>query len=314
MGQNYSTLRNRIGKGGKKKMKTKLTTDWICIAMSGKTADGREIKAEHLEQMAKAYDKNLYTAQIWLEHYRYIGSNYGIVEALETRTEGDKVKLFAKISPSKELLGLNARGIGLFTSIEINPKFADTKAAYLVGLAITDSPASLGTTQLQFNQRTGVQGVIVSDPLQFSFTIGTADRSEHEENEEQAKDEARKHLFSWMFNRGKKGEKPSTESAPEQNEDTQEMTNEQMQAFAQMVVASVTAGVANAFKQEQEKPEEKVTITKSEYNALKAGAEKAGDLESRVAEIEKQFSALRTQAVTTVPVGATNSFAINTAI
>ena len=92
------------------------------------------------------------------------------------------------------------------------------------------------------------------------------------------------------------------------------MTNEQMQAFAQMVVASVTAGVANAFKQEQEKPEEKVTITKSEYNALKASAEKAGDLESRVAEIEKQFSALRTQAVTTVPVGATNSFAINTAI
>ena len=275
-------------------MKTKLTTDWICIAMSGKTADGREIKAEHLEQMAKAYDKNLYTAQIWLEHYRYIGSNYGIVEALEARTEG------------------------LFTSIEINPKFADTKAAYLVGLAITDSPASLGTTQLQFNQRTGVQGVIVSDPLQFSFTIGTADRSEHEENEEQAKDEARKHLFSWMFNRGKKGEKPSTESAPEQNEDTQEMTNEQMQAFAQMVVASVTAGLANAFKQEQEKPEEKVTITKSEYNALKAGKseseEQKPDLESRVAEIEKQFSALRTQAVTTVPVGATNSFAINTAI
>ena len=278
--------------------------------MSGKTADGREIKAEHLEQMAKAYDKNLYTAQIWLEHYRYIGSNYGIVEALETRTEGDKVKLFAKISPSKELLGLNARGIGLFTSIEINPKFADTNAAYLVGLAITDSPASLGTTQLQFNQRTGVQGVIVSDPLQFSFTIGTADRSEHEENEEQAKDEARKHLFSWMFNRGKKGEKPSTESAPEQNEDTQEMTNEQMQAFAQMIVA----GVTSAFKQAPEKQEETVTITQSEYNALKAGAEKAGDLESRVAEIEKQFSALRTQAVTTVPVGATNSFAINTAI
>ena len=96
------------------------------------------------------------------------------------------------------------------------------------------------------------------------------------------------------------------------------MTNEQMQAFAQMFEASVTAGLANAFKQEQEKPEEKVTITKSEYNALKAGKseseEQKPDLESRVAEIEKQFSALRTQAVTTVPVGATNSFAINTAI
>ncbi len=38
----------------------------------------------------------------------------------------------------------------IYTSIEISPKFADTGAAYLVGLGITDSPASLGTDVLSF--------------------------------------------------------------------------------------------------------------------------------------------------------------------
>lgn len=30
----------------------------------------------------------------------------------------------------------------IYTSIEINPKFGDTGEAYLVGLAVTDSPAT----------------------------------------------------------------------------------------------------------------------------------------------------------------------------
>lgn len=97
------------------------------------------------------------------------------------------------------------------------------------------------------------------------------------------------------------------------------MNKEDILAIAQATAAAVKQVFASQTTpaqpvEEPEKTEETVTITKSEYNALKAGAEKAGDLESRVAEIEKQFSALRTQTVTTVPVGATNSFAINTAI
>ena len=38
----------------------------------------------------------------------------------------------------------------IFTSIEVNPKFADTGEAYLTGLGVTDSPASLGTEVLAF--------------------------------------------------------------------------------------------------------------------------------------------------------------------
>ena len=38
----------------------------------------------------------------------------------------------------------------LFNSIEVNPNFADTNEAYLVGLAFTDTPASLGTQIMEF--------------------------------------------------------------------------------------------------------------------------------------------------------------------
>src|SRR5262249_53208173 len=39
----------------------------------------------------------------------------------------------------------------VFTSIEVSPEFADSGKAYLFGLAVTDSPASLGTSMLAFS-------------------------------------------------------------------------------------------------------------------------------------------------------------------
>lgn len=38
----------------------------------------------------------------------------------------------------------------IYTSIEVNPSFADTGEAYMTGLGVTDSPASLGTDVLTF--------------------------------------------------------------------------------------------------------------------------------------------------------------------
>ena len=39
----------------------------------------------------------------------------------------------------------------IYTSMEVDLDFADTGEAYLVGLAVTDTPASLGTSMLQFS-------------------------------------------------------------------------------------------------------------------------------------------------------------------
>ncbi|WP_249962234.1 GPO family capsid scaffolding protein [Histophilus somni] len=130
---------------------------WFRVATEGTTADGRHIQGIHLEQMAKNYNPEKYQARIWLEHFRSIMADgifpaYGDVIALkcETNAEGKK-ELFAQLAPLPELVKINQSGQKLYTSVEIDPNFADSGEAYLVGLAFTDSPASLGTERLMFN-------------------------------------------------------------------------------------------------------------------------------------------------------------------
>ena len=127
------------------------------VATEGATIDGRHISGEHLEQMAKNYDPAKYTARIWLEHYRSLLPDgafaaLGDVTALKTEKNAEgKTILLATINPTPELVKINQSGQKVFTSVEINPKFADTGEAYLVGLGVTDSPASLGTSRLSIS-------------------------------------------------------------------------------------------------------------------------------------------------------------------
>jgi hypothetical protein len=53
------------------------------------------------------------------------------------------------VDANAQLVAINKKGQKLFTSCEIAPNFAGTNRAYLVGLAVTDSPASLGTEMLR---------------------------------------------------------------------------------------------------------------------------------------------------------------------
>ncbi len=132
-------------------------TKFFRIAKEGATTDGRTIERDWLEQMAANYDPvNVYGARINLEHIKGYTPDgpfkaYGDVLALETREEADgKLGLYAQIKPTPELVAMTKAGQKVYTSCEINPKFADTGEAYLVGLAVTDSPASLGTEMLTF--------------------------------------------------------------------------------------------------------------------------------------------------------------------
>ncbi|MBA1302844.1 GPO family capsid scaffolding protein [Stutzerimonas stutzeri] len=134
-------------------MPRSLVTDWKRVATSGKTADGRTIEAQDLRDMAEAYNPALYTATIWYEHIRYVGSFGTVTELKAEDLEDGKVALFAKLQPNDRLLALNKEAQKLFTSIEIQPEFADTGKAYLAGLAVTDEPASLGTEPLHFSRR-----------------------------------------------------------------------------------------------------------------------------------------------------------------
>lgn len=130
------------------------------VAVEGATTDGRTIERAHIEQMARNYNPDTYGARIWLEHIRGIYANsdfraYGDVKALKSEEVeiGGKKKLalFAQIEPLPDLVEMtNKAKQKIYTSIEINPKFSDTGEAYLVGLGVTDSPASLGTEILAF--------------------------------------------------------------------------------------------------------------------------------------------------------------------
>ena len=66
------------------------------------------------------------------------------------RGSDGKLALFAQIDPTQDLVVMNQARQKLFSSVEIDPNFADTGEAYLVGMAVTDSPASLGTEMLAF--------------------------------------------------------------------------------------------------------------------------------------------------------------------
>ncbi|MBR8055678.1 GPO family capsid scaffolding protein [Burkholderia vietnamiensis] len=129
------------------------------IAVEGATTDGRVIERAWIEQAAANYSPTKYGARVNLEHFRGIIPDgpfkaYGDVLALESRElDGEfagKLGLFAQLDPTPELVALTKAKQKIYTSCEFDPSFADSNQAYLVGLAVTDSPASLGTEILSF--------------------------------------------------------------------------------------------------------------------------------------------------------------------
>ncbi|MFN7043251.1 MAG: GPO family capsid scaffolding protein [Acidovorax temperans] len=126
------------------------------VATEGATTDGREIQRSWIEQMAKNFNREKYGARVWLEHMRGMlpESSFaalGDVLAVEARAvEDGKMALFAQIEALPALVAMNKAKQKIYTSIEVDPNFAKTGEAYLTGLAVTDSPASLGTEVLKF--------------------------------------------------------------------------------------------------------------------------------------------------------------------
>jgi len=130
------------------------------IAVEGATSDGRVIDRAVLQDMATSYNPALYGARIFAEHIRGYAPDspfkaYGDVTAVKAEEIADgplkgKLALFAQIDPTPEMVALVKARQKIYSSMEITPKFADTGRAYLSGLGITDSPASLGTEVLTF--------------------------------------------------------------------------------------------------------------------------------------------------------------------
>ncbi|WP_374041286.1 GPO family capsid scaffolding protein [Klebsiella pneumoniae] len=130
------------------------------VMTSGTTVDGRNVTRAQLHAMAAAYNPAVYGARVNIEHYLSpfpdsVFSAMGDVAALsaEDINEGPlagEAHLFAEIEPAQRMKDMIADGKKIYSSIEMHPNFPLTKGPYLMGLAMTDTPASLGTDKLKF--------------------------------------------------------------------------------------------------------------------------------------------------------------------
>lgn len=137
------------------------------VALEGETAtDGRKIERTWLTDIGANYNRATYGARVNMEHVRGYSdappfNAYGDVlaakaEEVTIQLNGKPEKrmaLFCQIEPTDALVAMTSKKQKIYTSIEVAPNFAGTGKAGLVGLAVTDSPASLGTEILQFSAK-----------------------------------------------------------------------------------------------------------------------------------------------------------------
>ncbi|WP_315075998.1 GPO family capsid scaffolding protein [Acinetobacter guillouiae] len=215
----------------------KYKSKWTRIAVAGDTTDGREIKAEWIVQMAQNYDPNTYGARINMEHLRSVFPDgvfgaYGDVLALKTEKitiDGEeKDALFAQIEPTQSLIDLNQKRQKVYTSIEVDENFANKGSAYLVGLAVTDSPASLGTEMLAFAAGATVNPLASKKQRPENlFTAAVETDFEFEEvQESQSFSAGLVKKVKDLFSKQQKSEQKSAESFSEQEQAILEIAKE----------------------------------------------------------------------------------------
>ncbi|WGE32544.1 GPO family capsid scaffolding protein [Actinobacillus genomosp. 2] len=285
--------------------KSKLRTDFICIATSGSTIDGREITKQELLDMAESYDPALYTANLWPDHKRWF--NFGqVLELKAEEQENGEVKLFAVLAPNENLISWNKGGQYLFTSIEISPNFRNSGKNYLTGLGVTDTPASVGTTQLQFStQSQATENIIAGQYQPITLTLSDAEQ------------EKEKSFFNMMKEFFKKHEEPQQEQAkiPNNNNNKEEQSMDEKQ-FNQLLGAltGLTEKVEKHFsvqKPEQEPKQPETPKTEEPKQETGVTAEQFNQLIGAVTDLNKKFDALstvQTPVPNGVPTAADNQF------
>lgn len=142
-----------------------IKTKPFLLATAGTTVDGRTIDEKQIKEMASSYDPKTYGARLNIEHIRGISGDgpfhsYGdVVELSTSEVEVNfngqvekRLGLFGAFEVQENAKKLNDAGQKLYPSIEIAPDFGGKGFAYLMGCALTDSPAAIGTERLQFNR------------------------------------------------------------------------------------------------------------------------------------------------------------------
>ena len=226
-----------------------LTTDWITIGTAGPTVDGRNISEQMLMDAAETYDPDEYTAVISSDHMLWMFGNFG--EVCKVRTALDKkgrTALQAKIHPNRRLIQMNAEGQRMHTSMELDTNFAGTGKTYLMGLAVTDEPASLGTTALKFSRNNSSRELMIGEAVELE-TLNFDQASSKPE----ARDPAES-FFKTLFQR-LGSELKSSETSDHHEVD--DMTEEQFNVLKELQEKQLAATENLATLLEKDKEKEK---------------------------------------------------------
>ena len=286
-------------------MPRSLVSFWKRVATSGPTVDGRVILPQELRDIAETYSTAIYTATIWCEHERWPGAHGTVFAVRLVEDAADlqpgQVALEAQLKPNQRLLYLNDQGEKLFTSIEVTPDFANTGKAYLTGLAVTDSPASLGTQELYFSRKTG-------KPVHYAAAVPLGALKEDEPTGDIGKIFS---MFSSLFKRFGIDEVPekTTPTTPEENNEMDKTTGTALKALRDqllIIVAGLDAVIevaaaaapepdAALVEEVQVAVDTVVTSAENEFKS-KSQANANKTLAAQLAALTKEFSALKDTA------------------
>lgn len=258
-----------------------LLTDYIILATAGMTVDGREIKESYLKDIAETYDREKYTANINVDHKEWWG-NYGhVFDVRLGKNKDDEVTLEGRLNPNHYLVQMNKDGQKRFVSIEITPNYRNTGKAYLTGLAVTDQPASAGTSMLQFSKQNPEQMYTAPSALDLKFP---GDESEAQFTPEE------KTIFKKllaMFG-GPNSQEFKTKTIEQEAE---EMSAEQLEAMTKNVnslsgqvekLSGVVTQLAEKFSNEEE------TETETEETAVEKLSVQIETLTAEIEELKKE--------------------------
>ncbi|HBR1366650.1 TPA: GPO family capsid scaffolding protein [Klebsiella pneumoniae] len=253
------------------------------VAVSGATVDGREIRPEHLHDAAANYNPEVYGARVNVEHYLspYPGSEFGamgdvISLSAEDLTEGPlagRTALYAEIEPSERMKQLTADNKKIYSSIELHPQFALNGKAYVMGLAMTDTPASLGTERLQFAAQQRAQVMSFNKQQGESPLFSDAFEAEVIELSARASDEGSQ-WFSRVMSIIGKGKKSDSEQFSQVRTAVEQVAQSHGDLLDRF----------NALEQQQEQDAATITRLNSDLTALREKLQaQDGDFSSRPA-------------------------------
>lgn len=234
------------------------------VAFAGQTIDGREIKPEWLKDIAETYNPEKYTAEVWPEHFRGLTpdgdfKSQGSVMSVYTQVDevdGEKaLALYATIAPNASLVEMNRRGEKKYASLEVTENFRGSGKAYLTGMAVTDSPASIATEALKFS----------ADHLHRQITDSIEARLEFTEQKPEPEKQP------GMFAKAMQGFKDKLAALGSRND--RQLTE----------LANGMSEVVDQFSAEQQRANESVTKLTQEVDNLRKGLE---ELKGKYAKLD----------------------------